>query len=137
MADFHQLPSVEDAEREASEWIARLNADDVSTEDRARFEAWRGAHPRHARAFEELSATWRQFTDVGRQDDRRPGVLRRAFVMAAAASLAAVVFGGGWWWIETSSPRTLFQTAIGERASVELPDRSSFELNSNSLARVE
>src|SRR5260370_41844389 len=65
MTEVHRLPDVSEAEREASEWIARLNADDVSDDDRARFEAWRAAHPTHARVYEELSATWRQFTAAG------------------------------------------------------------------------
>lgn len=175
MADLHRLPSIEDAEREASEWIARLNADDVSTEDRERFEAWRKAHPRHARAYEELSATWRQFTDAGqlvravalgtalnastqhairqsvadasnsppasasRSDQRsqpRRMASRTIALFATAASLAIIALGG-WWWLDTLHPRTLFQTAIGERASIELPDGSALELNSNSLARVD
>lgn len=173
MAELHRLLTVAEVEREASEWIARLNADDVSAEDRARFEAWRKAHPRRARAYDELSATWRQFTDAGqvvravalgnalsastheaiRQStaaDSSPspsteasrsaarahtGRFRRALVLATAASLAALAVGG--WWLGTSTPRTLFQTAIGERASIELPDGSSLELNSNSLARVD
>ena len=53
---------VESAEREASEWIARLNADDVSPDDGARFEVWRTLHPRNARAYEELATTWRNLT---------------------------------------------------------------------------
>lgn len=56
------------AEHQASEWIARLNADDVSPDDGVRFEAWRKLHPRHARAYDELSATWRALT-AGRPSD--------------------------------------------------------------------
>ena len=52
--------TVASAESQASEWIARLNSDDVSAEDRARFEVWRQRHPRHARAYAELSATWHE-----------------------------------------------------------------------------
>ena len=47
------------AEYEASKWIARLNADDASVEDSAQFEMWRKLHAQHARAYEELVATWR------------------------------------------------------------------------------
>lgn len=147
MTEVHRLPDVEETEREASEWIARLNADDASEEDQARFEAWRRAHPRHARAYEELSATWRQFTDagplvravatghaLGAVPTLRP--VRRRWALAAAATVAAAAFGA-WWWVDTLAPRTLFQTAIGEHANIELPDGSSLELNSNSRARID
>lgn len=57
MTEIHRLPDIQTAEREASEWIARLDAHDVSADDRARFEAWRNASPRHASAYEDLCAT--------------------------------------------------------------------------------
>jgi transmembrane sensor len=151
MAEIHPLPSIEDAEREASEWIARLNADDVTAEDRANFEAWRQAHPRHARSYEELSATWQQLQRTGRlvravslgnalnasaEAAIRPAKARSRVLLAAAATLAAVLVGG-WWWINAFTPRTAFQTAVGEHASIELPDGSMLQLNSNSLARVD
>lgn len=147
MAEIHRLPDVDEAEREASEWIARLNADDASPEDRARFESWRKAHPRHARAYEELSVTWRHLTEAGRLvravalgqalgTAQTPRRARRRWLFATAASVAAVALIG-WWWVEKVTPQTLFQTAIGEHAAVELPDGSSLELNSNSLARVD
>src|SRR5258707_10173194 len=60
MGKLHRLPSIEDTEREASVWFARMNADDVTSSDRARFEAWLAAHPRHARSYAELSATWQE-----------------------------------------------------------------------------
>ena len=48
----------DDTERQASAWIARLNADVVSDDDLMRFEAWRNSHPDHAHAFDELHSTW-------------------------------------------------------------------------------
>lgn len=147
MAEVHRLPDTDEAEREASEWIARLHADDVSNEDRARFEAWRSAHPRYARAYEELSATWRRFTEAGRlvravsfgqsmNEAATPRPAHRRWVLATAASLAAIALAGVWWAVQLR-PETLFQTAVGEHASVQLPDGSTLDLNSNSLARVE
>jgi ferric-dicitrate binding protein FerR (iron transport regulator) len=61
MADIQRLPKIEEVEREASAWIARLDADDVSGEDRARFGAWLQSHPLHARTYRVLMGTWRQF----------------------------------------------------------------------------
>jgi transmembrane sensor len=147
MADVHRLPDMREAEREASEWIARLNADDVSADDRARFEVWRAAHPLHARAYEELSDTWRQFTDAGplvravsfaqsmheASEVRKPP--RRWALAAAAVAVAVALFAGIY--AASLASETRFKTAIGEQATVSLPDGSTMELNSNSLARVD
>jgi len=106
----HRLPSPDAVAREASEWIARLEADDVCDDDRKRFEAWRAAHPAHARAYEELCCTWKEL-------------------------LAA---GGAWLDVlRPLKPGTTFSTAIGEHARVSLPDGSTLDLNSGSLARVD
>jgi transmembrane sensor len=147
MSNIHRLPDVIGIEQEAGAWIARLHADDVTPEDIARFEAWRAAHPRHARAFEEISATIAEVKRAGRlvravsfsnainaasERRRRP----QRFRLAAAAAMAVLIIAGAWL-VPRMGSQTLFQTAIGERASVELPDGSRLELNSNSLARVE
>lgn len=65
MAEAHQTPDVECVEREAAQWVARLNADDVSEEDRAHFDAWRHAHPLHGRAYDAMRETWQEFTAAG------------------------------------------------------------------------
>src|SRR5690242_5929915 len=65
MADIHPLPSDQELRSEACAWIARLNAHNVSAEDKVRFEAWRTAHPRQARAYNLVSMVWRQMVDTG------------------------------------------------------------------------
>lgn len=147
MPKVHQLPDPDELQREASEWIARLNAEDATPEDRARFEAWRLAHPRHARAYEELAATWNAFVAAGPlvravsfgQSMSAAASLRaprRPWYAAAAVVLAAALLAGGWFWTRLT-PQPVFQTAIGEHATISLPDGSTLELNSNSLAREE
>jgi transmembrane sensor len=146
MADVHQLPPMTQVEREASEWIARLNADEVSAEDRKRFEAWRAAHTLHARAYEELKGTWQQFTAAGplvravsfaeSMNTAGRHVPRRRWALAASAA-AALVLVLGWLYFDRLQPGTTFTTAIGEHATISLPDGSTLELNSNSLARVD
>lgn len=146
MSPVHRLPDAETARLEASAWIARLNADDAGADDRARFEAWRSAHPRNARAYEELAATWHRFAKAGRSvravafgtamaraPARRRG--RHRAIVAVAAMLAVLAIGlGGWWMLPASSS---FSTGIGEHASIGLPDGSRLELNSDSAVRVE
>ncbi len=144
MNNIHRLPDTERIEREASDWVARLNAEDVTAEDHAGFQTWRDSHPRHARIYEELSGTWREFRKAGRiaravsfgdamnavanPSKRRywPG-LAAGIAIVGLISILAVRFPSD----------TQFRTAIGEHATVQLPDGSSLELNSNSLANVE
>src|SRR4051794_29145540 len=73
MADVHQLPTLRNVEQEASEWIARLEAEDVTPDDRVRFEAWLRANPRNSQAFEDVSATWRRFVEAGPLADTSTG----------------------------------------------------------------
>ena len=65
MGEVHRLPNPDDAEREASTWFARMNADDVTADDRARFEAWLRANAVNAKAYSELSATWQELVKSG------------------------------------------------------------------------
>lgn len=155
MADIHQLPEEQEVRHRASEWIARLNAEDISAEERAQFELWRSAHPRHARAVAELSETWSRFTAAGpvirtvsfaqsMNEVASVGVdttatrSRRVGPLAWAAALALVALVSvTWLYVSTLYPATAFATAIGEHSTISLPDGSTLELNSNSRARVE
>jgi transmembrane sensor len=146
MADVHRLPSVRKVEQEASDWIARLDADDVTAEDRVRFESWKRAHPSNARAFEELSQTWRRFLKVAPlaqagTSDESAGLQSayargRRWSWALAASAILLTVAGGLY-LQRPMPPTPFKTAVGEQLTVPLPDGSSLELNSNTLARVD
>lgn len=147
MADVHRLPDIEEVEREASDWIVRLDADDVSEEDRARFEAWRSSHPLHARTYEEVLGTWREFTQ---QAPLAPAAEAaplpepanvsnvpqrwRQLALAASVLIAAVWLG---FHLHSMLAAATFQTALGERATISLPDGSTLRLNSDSRARVD
>ena len=148
MGELHRLPDPRDTERQASDWVARMNADDVTADDRARFEAWLRAHPCNGKAYAELTATWNELV--------RSGPLVRAVyfgqVMNAAstpyartprwlagtlaATVVAIVLSIGWSFYKQQAD-TRFQTAIGEQVAVVLPDGSSFNLNTNSRVEVD
>jgi transmembrane sensor len=148
MGNVHRLPSADDAEREASEWVVRMQAHDVTDDDRTRFQAWMGAHPCNAKAYAELCATWHElvksgplvravyFGQVMNAASTPPAPRRRWAIIAMAAGVAAVILGGAWD-LYRQKQETGFQTAIGERASVSLPDGSSVDLNTNSRVRVD
>jgi transmembrane sensor len=133
-------------EHEASEWVTRLHGEDVSANDLRRFDTWRTADPAHARAYADLDATWHRFEvaapllavrfDQARNEavtTRTRGGLRALAVLAVAAVFCVAV----WIHMARLTSRTVFQTAVGQHAAFRLPDGSSIELNSNSLARVD
>jgi transmembrane sensor len=148
MGDVHRLPITDNAEREASAWLARMNADDVTADDRTRFAAWLDAHSCNAKAFADLSATWQELVKSGplvravyfgqamNAASAPPAARRRWAVTAVAAAIGAIAVGGAWN-LYKQKEETRFQTAIGEQAAVALPDGSSFDLNTNSRIRVD
>ena len=147
MGEVHRLPNMEEVQREASEWVVRLQADDVTDDDRARFDAWIGAHPCNAKAYADLSMTWDKLVEAGplvravnfgqvmNAAARAPTPRRRWAAIAMAAGAAVIVLGGAWG-LYRQKQVTGVQTAIGEQAAVTLPDGSSFDLNTNSRVQV-
>lgn len=153
MADIHRLPDEGEVVRQASEWIARLHADDVTAEDRAAFKSWREAHPLHGRVFDDLVGTWNRFAAArplvravafgqsmneaaAHAEVRRVGLPRPSRRVAWAAVATAMAIGLGWFGYLREGSGTLYATAIGEHATVSLPDGSTLELDSGSRARV-
>jgi transmembrane sensor len=148
MGKVHKLPSTDAAEREASAWFARMNADDVSADDCFRFEAWLRAHPCNSKAYEELSTTWRElkksaplvravsFGQVMNAAAAAPSPYRRWVAVALVAGMGVIVLGGAWN-LYKQQAQTGFQTAIGEQAAVALSDGSSVNLNTNSRVLVD
>jgi transmembrane sensor len=148
MGEVHSLPHPEDTEREASDWFARMNADDVTADDRARFETWLRAYSCNEKAYAELTATWKElvrsgplvravhFGQVMNAASARSARSRHWLAGAVAATIGAIVLGIGWN-LYRQKEETRFQTAIGEQAAVALPDGSSFDLNTNSRVEVD
>jgi transmembrane sensor len=148
MGEVHRLPDPQATEREASDWFARMNADDVSADDRARFEAWLSAHSCNAKAYAELEATWKElvragplvravyFGQVMNAASARTARAPRWLAGAAAATVAAIVLSVSWNFYKQQAD-TRFQTGIGEQVAVMLPDGSSLNLNTNSQVDVD
>src|SRR4051812_48890169 len=82
MGEIHRLPDPARTEREAADWFARLKADDVTAEDRLRFDIWLHAHASHKRASAELKAGGREWKRAG----RRAGGVGWGQAMKAAAA---------------------------------------------------
>jgi len=148
MGEVHRLPNPEDTERQASDWFARMNADDVTADDHARFEAWLRNHQCNVKAYAELVATWNELARSGplvravyfgqamNAASARSAGVPRWLAGALAATVVAIGLSGGWTFYKQKDD-TRFQTAIGEQVAVMLPDGSSFNLNTNSRIDVD
>lgn len=138
----------------ARDWFLRLNAPDVSLADKARFQAWREADPRHAAAYDEVQALWSQLDDLepafaprGRAlPARAPIVARRGLFVRwrlgavisglATACLLLFVFGP----TTAHLPMRLLAdhgTAVGEQRGVMLPDGSTAYLNTDTALDID
>lgn len=148
----------------AADWHDRMDDPDASAEDHAGFAIWLAADPRHAPAYRDVERMWsaagavatdprvvqmRQeaLASSGARSGKR---LPRLGKMAAAAAVVAAALGAAW--LSMPGIRTLllpdsvlaqrspqseeFQTAVGERSTIALPDGSSVILDTNSRIQV-
>jgi len=131
-----------DPDVEASEWFARLRADDVSEAERQAFEAWR-RDPVNAAAWREVNDLWQRLEQparelatkepAGEDPPRRP----HRYPVGALAAALLIAIGLGFWlpgqWIIWQSD---YHTAPGQRQEITLTDGSRLWLNTDSAVRV-
>lgn len=128
------------AELEASRWIARLEASDVTLEDHQRFRAWLDASPENRAAHEAVSRSWDKLDglkllglEVAPEltSTRAKSPSRRRLLLAGGAGAGLVAAGAIGVWIAT--PATTFaatyNTPVGGRERATLQDGSEIELN--------
>ena len=141
-----KLP-VNQIEQAAAEWAAKVDGNTMPSDQKAAFEAWLAADPRHLGAYLKVEAALARVTRLGGeaafQHETRVVVSfdaqrqrRRRFMLAGAiaASLVAVLAGGAVW--KVNSYDAVYATRIGETRTVSLPDGSSIVLNTDSSAHV-
>jgi len=124
---------------DAAAWFARLQRADLAPEERRAFDAWIDADPARAVAYARVEATWDRAGRLAAAPPARtapdramPGALMSR--RAAAAALLAVGAGGAALWWTTREP--VYETAVGERRTIALPDGSRIDLNTASRAQV-
>lgn len=145
----------------AQDWFLRL-CGNAGPAERAAFEAWRSADPRHETAYREVCEAWQLAEALepafaarasvrpaqprpaavpgrGRRaatgNSRIGGRHRRAALGALAAALATVIVAAA-----VDLPMLLradYSTAVGELASVTLPDGSIAYLNTDSAVAID
>lgn len=136
--------------REASDWVALIHDQDAAV-DRAAFERWRTADPRHASAFARAERAWDSAalldqTSFGRARGlpARQRLLDRPqvrYAFAAAAVLVVAILGlsfGGirWTGANQAAQPTELASSIGQIRKVALPDGSTVTLDTNSALHV-
>lgn len=146
MSEVTEFPDLGKVQREASDWLVRLNRETVSADDLADFECWVTSSKLNAKAYEELSVTWNRFASAGStvravafganmsHAARKP---RRTWPMISVAAACLVAMIGLSMWMWSYQAPSSYETGIGEQASVTLPDGTRLTLNSNSKATIE
>lgn len=127
---------------QADRWFARRQTPGFGGEERAEFERWLAAHPRHRQAYAATEALWGELGDL-RQDDEiaalaraaaRPAPSGRRRPLLMAASIAVVAVAGGLLLkpvLFPSPPPVVHATAVGEQRTLTLEDGSVLILNTD------
>jgi transmembrane sensor len=118
----------------AADWLSRL---DAGTADVAAFEAWRDSNARHAAAFAEVAATWRDLdglrlmqTDAPMTDPAPATMPRRQMLRAAMGAAVAAGLGGGFAYRAYARDHAV--TNVGEHLAVSPAQGLSIDLNTDS-----
>jgi transmembrane sensor len=137
---------LEEVREQSCNWLARIDKG-ASAEDMDALVRWMEQDPLHARMLMNMAAMWDQteilteLSEIFPLDENsmslRPGRRKRMSV-AYAAVAALVLFGGvflGWrgvtYWNSTYELHEVYETAVGERRQLNLPDGSIITLNTN------
>ncbi|CAI3810477.1 Protein FecR [Pseudomonas sp. MM221] len=138
-----ETPDSEQLFAEATAWYYRLQAEDVTAEERAAFAAWKATGAEQAQAWDEvilllgvLQAPAEHLRAQQRQQWRKPA--RRTWRKVAQGMAAAALFGllvGQTPYIDRW--RADYATATGESRSIQLDDGSQLQLNTDTAVQVQ
>lgn len=134
-----QTKRIEEIEPEvleqAADWLVRLNADEVSDNERQAFERWHQACPDHAAAWTRAELLMQKLGNLpaalampslGRDVDKK----RRAALNKLLLVLLVAPVGWGSWRFAGSQGWTAdYRTASGERRDLQLADGTKLTLN--------
>ena len=135
-------PLSRDIIEEASIWMARLWADDVTQQDHDAFLNWKNAHPNNAYAWDKLEKLQSKFSHVPQSSlsrrvlsPNKQGLSRRELLSISAVSFSALALG-----MSTYKPTPNgieYLTATGEMKNIILPDGTEFTMNTDSKIFVD
>jgi len=140
-----QRRTLTEAEREASGWIVRIKAHDVSDAERQQFEAWRNADPANAAAYAKMERTWGLVASMQHLKGRagandaapKPRSWRTPALAIAASALLAI--GALAWFMQgpATTAAENVETAPGELRTITLADGSTIELGGGGAVSLE
>jgi transmembrane sensor len=122
---------------EAAEWFFRQDGGPLSPEEESRFRAWLAASSENRTAYAEISGTWQELGNIPspacppRRDWRSV-----AMPVATAFALLCVLAGSTWYLDLPTRVLADAYTTVGERQTLELPDGSLAEMNSDTAVAV-
>src|SRR5688572_22186444 len=145
MSNVHELPERIDPLDEASLWLARIDRG-LDAQSHELLRQWLAASPANAAVLLEVARVWDKTDVLTRLADLfpLPQQPRRHYAeagWAAAASVLLALSVALWTLVATrpqptAAPGQLYQTAVGVRSTIMLPDGSRLTLNTNSAVRV-
>lgn len=132
-----------DAEREASRWIARLEASDVTLEDHKRFRAWLDAASENRPAYQAVSSSYDKLDGLKLLSPKlsttlpRRRLSRRTLVLGGGGAVAIGLVGATLWsFAPATSFAKTYETPIGGREDAALPDGTEIALNADTRLRA-
>lgn len=135
-------PLPADVRQQAVAWLVELQSDGASEQTRQHWQAWRGAHPDHERAWQRIEAMGAKLQTL------QPALAHAALATTGSSSrrravqaLAIALFAGGVAWVaEDRTPWRRWvadrRTGVGERATITLSDGTRLELNSDTAIDI-
>lgn len=153
MTNVYSLPTQKRRVDTASEWLARLDRG-LSPAEEQELSGWLAHNAENRRTLLQLASLWDKMDSLSLLTELFPEPQkperRKLVYPAIAASVAMLAIAG--WLVTQYSPGLLqtpaaqrrasanvssvYETAIGERSTVRLSDRSVLTLNTNSLVKV-
>ncbi|OCC23458.1 hypothetical protein MB02_11700 [Croceicoccus estronivorus] len=127
---------------EAARWLAHLESDDATEQDRADFATWCAANPAHALVVERLTGTRDKLDnapDVEREALRRL-LLRPPRSAGIPLVLLLLLFGASWMvWRLPAVQLALAdeRTSVGETRVIDLADSSRLDISTQTAVNID
>jgi len=134
---------------QASAWFARLQADDVTAEEQARFKSWYRASREHARAYDRMRVLWEMLEAPAQRVQAKvdaeqvPPPLAnksphsRRFMAASPLILGIAVLLSNQLSMLYQNWQSDYHTGPGERLTIALDDGSRITLNTDTALNVD
>tara|TARA_R110000744_G_scaffold67191_5_gene137068 strand:+ start:121 stop:1173 length:1053 start_codon:yes stop_codon:yes gene_type:complete len=143
---------IEKIKREASDWIARIERDELTTAEKAELNNWLVISPEHEKQLIRLSQLWDTMSEIGerssieeqstRKLEKRTffGHLFTQFTYKTAVLASLIIAIPFLFYLQTmlenTSKNGQYFTQIGEQKNIILTDGSEILLNTNSMVEV-